>query len=197
MNKVAVFIGLALASLPVVNGFACGPDPQKVVESIEISAPMAEVVETLKHAELMAQWHPLVQDAHQQVNLPLASGEESTVTDSREIIFRNGWVLHEELRQPYKSEVIEDAWMDKGSFPVSQYRGVLQVKPGTDPDKVKLVWTARFNNQANTLEAPAGQDNATAVAAVTDFYRQGLDGLKRYLEASATHHTSNSTKNRS
>lgn len=196
MNRFVVMLaGWASVSLHFSNSFACGPDPQKVVESIEVSAPVERVIETLRHPEIMPQWHPMIQDVHQPSTLPLTTEVDNPATARREIVFRNGWVLHEELRMPYKPEVIEDAWMDGGSFPVSQYRGVLQVKPTDHPGKVLLVWTARFNNRANTLEAPPGQDNAAAIAAVTDFYHQGLVGMKQYIESLSDKYSFNTKEN--
>lgn len=179
----------AILSLTSANLMACGPAPQRVVETIEVFAPMSQVIEVLQQPEAMVQWHPMIQTVKPLPSLPLSDHEDQPQTTRREIIFNNGWILKEELRSPYKPEIIEDSWMLSGNFPVSQYRGVLQLKPTTSPDKTMIVWTARFNNQANLLEAPQGQDNATAIAAVTAFYRQGLTGLKRYLEHPSFQHS--------
>jgi hypothetical protein len=172
-----------LAWLCVAQAMACGPAPQKVVEQIEIQATLPAVQALLAQPEAIAKWHPLVQ----QVSVTPALNEAATPVMHRTLQLRQGWRLEEELRTPFKPSVVEDSLMAGGSFPMSQYRGVLEVRPTKDPAKVLIVWSARFNNQANLLDAPAGQDNATAIAAVTDFYRQGLQGLKQFLQASATH----------
>lgn len=196
MNRFVVMLVCgASVSLHFSNSFACGPAPQKVVESIEVSAPAELVIEIFRHPEIMTQWHPMIEAVHQPSTLPLTTEVSDPASAHREIVFRNGWVLQEALRAPYKPEVIEDAWMEAGSFPVSQYRGVLQVKPADHPGKVLLVWTARFNNRANTLEAPPGQDNAAAIAAVTDFYHQGLVGIKQYIESLSDKYSFNTKEN--
>jgi len=185
----------AIISLHCSASVACGPTPQKVVESIEVSAPAEWVIEIFRHPDLMMQWHPLIQDVLQLSTMPLATEVSDPPLARRKIVFRNGWVLQEALRVPYKPEVIEDAWMEAGNFPVSQYRGLLQVKPTDHPGKVLLVWTARFNNRANSLEAPPGQDNAAAIAAVTDFYHQGLIGMKQYIESLSDKYSFNTKEN--
>ena len=108
------------------------------------------------------------------------------MTQSRQLTLRNGWVLQEVLRTPMQPMVAEDSLMTGGTVPISQYRGVLTVLPLDGGRRSRLVWSARFNNQANLLDAPAGRDNAAAIAAVTDFYQQGLHGLKQFLEARST-----------
>ena len=78
-----------------------------------------------------------------------------------------------------------DYQMTDGDFPVSNYRGVMQVKAGATPKETTVTWLGRFNNQANMLDAPEGKDNAAAIAAITAFYEHGLAGLKTYAESSA------------
>lgn len=164
------------------SAFACGPTPQKVVETIEIHATVNAVVEVLKNPELMPRWHPMIEKVVMTPALSLSEG--ASPEQHRELLLRNGQTLHERLRQRGKPTVVEDSLMAGGNFPMSQYRGVLEVRPSDKGDVVTLVWSARFNNQANLLDAPAGQDNATAIAAVTAFYLKGLQGLKHYLETS-------------
>ena len=194
MNLRCTFGLLSLFMLPSV--FACGPTPQKVVETIEIHAPVNAVLEVLKHPELMPRWHPMVEKVATTPALSLSEG--ASPEQRRELMLRNGQTLHERLRQPGKPTVVEDSLMAGGNFPMSQYRGVLEVRPSDKGDVVTLVWSARFNNQANLLDAPAGQDNATAIAAVTAFYLKGLQGLKHYLETSPdqySYHTPQTKEN--
>lgn len=181
-----VMAWLACLYVPLV--YACGPTPQKVVASIEVHAPAASVMQVLSRPESMTDWHPMVQEI--SVTPAVSVGEANAVIRHRVMRLRNGWALQEDLRQPGKSTVVEDSLMSGGSFPVSQYRGVLELRPSADQATVTLVWSARFNNRANLLDAPQGQDNATAIAAVTTFYQQGLQGLKHYLEAAPDQYSS-------
>lgn len=195
-----------LSSVMVLGGVevqACGPTPQKVVASIEVSLPAQGVLDVLSQPAAIMHWHPLVAQAEvsqthvtqiqdSQIQAPLnapsshAPEEASAVTQSRQLTLRNGWVLQEVLRTPMQPMVAEDSLMTGGTVPISQYRGVLTVLPLDGGRRSRLVWSARFNNQANLLDAPAGRDNAAAIAAVTDFYQQGLHGLKQFLEARST-----------
>ena len=79
-----------------------------------------------------------------------------------------------------------DYQMSQGDFPVSNYRGVMQVRAGATAGETIVSWTGRFNNKANTLDAPAGQDNAIAIHAINQFYDDGLAGLKKMIERVST-----------
>ncbi len=46
-----------------------------------------------------------------------------------------------------------------------------------------MTWTGRFYNKANKVDAPAGEDNATAVKAIEGVYDAGLPNLKKVIEA--------------
>lgn len=166
---------------------ACGPTPQKVVEQLEVQLPVALVQARLAQAPSLVVWHPMVREASQQP-VAAAVSHGTGMRLRRTLQLSTGWWLQEDLRTPLTPGVVEDSMMAAGSFPMSQYRGVLEVRPAGDAGRSLLVWSARFNNQANLLDAPAGQDNATAIAAVTVFYREGLQGLKQYLETGTTQH---------
>lgn len=163
--------------------WACGPDPQRVIEQVDIVASPAQVAQVLQHAEWMPRWHPQVQTVSTHASVTsTAEGAQETV---RSLQLRNGWTLQETLRKHADAAVLEDSFMQGGSFPVSQYRGVIRLKVAPDQQHVTVTWTGRFNNQANQMEAPPGQDNATAVASIAAFYRSGLQGLKVFVETQA------------
>lgn len=150
--------------------WACGPTPQKVVEAVEIAAS-ANAVRTLLQQPDM-RWHPMIE----AVALPPDS--------TRHIQLRNGWTLVESLRPSADEAVLEDSMLQAGSFPVSQYRGLIKLRV-LSAQRVNVSWTARFNG-LNTLPDATGQNSAAGNAAMTEYYRQGLAGLKRYLEQTPT-----------
>lgn len=76
--------------------------------------------------------------------------------------------------------------MESGDIPVSNYSNVISVVPNLVKNETKVVWIARFNNKANLMQAPAGQDDATAIAAIEQFYDAGLSALKKRLDARTT-----------
>ena len=187
-----IYWGL-LISVFTASAHACGPTPQKVVEHIHIALPAAQVLAALTSATQRAALLP-------------PDLQVSQLNDHlRQTRFGNGWTLIEQVRLPEnrllqaeaeqptmqpqpvseQSQLIEDTQMQSGSFPVSQYRGVLKLQALSAQDSV-LIWSARFNNQANLLDAPSGQDNAAAVSAVSQYYREMLGAIKHGLEHAQT-----------
>ncbi|MGB4813223.1 MAG: SRPBCC family protein [Methylophilaceae bacterium] len=166
---------LSLASMVAV---ACGPTPQKVSKEIVINADVATVWQAINAFDAIAQWHPDVQSSRIQQKLD----EEDANSTYRLITLKNGQTIEEKRRITAGNEMKLDYQMTKGDFPVSNYRGVMVVKPGINAGQTIVTWTARFNNKANMLAAPAGQDNATAISAIIAFYENGLAGLKAFVE---------------
>lgn len=163
--------------------WACGPDPQRVIEHIDIVASPSQIAQVLQHVEWMPRWHPQVQAV--SVRPAHTDTAEDAATTIRSLQLHNGWTLQETLRQHADTAVLEDSFMQGGTFPVSQYRGVIRLTVAADQQHVTVTWTGRFNNQANLLEVPPGQDNATAIASISAFYRTGLQGLKVFVETQA------------
>lgn len=182
MKKRLFIAGAVMAGILMLGSaaYACGPTPQKVIETVTIQAAPEKVWAILNRFNAIAQWHPDVEGSVQVQKF----GEDADVPH-RLLTMKNGQRLEEKRRQLPSGEMKLDYQMTDGDFPVSNYRGIIQVKPGAAPNASIVTWLGRFNNQANMLDAPAGRDNATAIAAVTAFYVHGLAGLKTYAESSA------------
>ena len=173
----ASFAGLVMTASVV---FACGPTPQKVLQKVTIKAPPEQVWRILDRFDGVAAWHPDVEKSTSVQKF----GEDADAPH-RLVTLKDGRTLEEKRRVLPAGEMKLDYQMTDGDFPVSNYRGVMQVKAGATPNETIVTWLGRFNNQANMLDAPEGKDNATAIAAVTAFYEHGLDGLKAYAEGAA------------
>ncbi len=158
-----------------LNVLACGPTPQKVIKEIEINATAAEVKAVISNPKMIQVWHPLVLET--ELKTPKGSAEPI-----RSLAFTNNWTLSESMRDISDGRYLEKTFMEAGSMPVTQLKGVMQILPSDQANVTKLRWLGRFFNKANLLDAPKGQDNAAAIAAVTLFYEQGLSGLKAFLE---------------
>lgn len=169
---------LALINATITSTLACGPTPQKVVKEITIKANAVEVWQVVKQFDAIAQWHPDVQTSVLLQKLD----DEGESASFRLVTLKSGLKLEEKRRETTDAEMKLDYQMSQGDFPVSNYRGVIQVKLGLNPSETVVTWTGRFNNKANTLDAPAGQDNATAIHAIEVFYDDGLVGLKAMIE---------------
>ena len=173
-----VVLCFAFMCASITNAFACGPTPQKVVKEITIKADAATVWQVVKQFDAIAQWHPDVQTSVQLQKLD----DEGATANFRLVTLKNGLKLEEKRRDTADADMKLDYQMSQGDFPVSNYRGVMQVKPGEVAGETIVSWTGRFNNKANTLDAPAGQDNPTAIHAIEAFYDDGLSGLKAMIE---------------
>jgi len=161
-----------------MHGVACGPSPQKVVEKIFIKATPEAVWVVVGDFKSIHQWHPDVVNASIQ---PQVNSEEKE-THIRTLMLKNGGQLVERLRETQQGEMKLGTVMESGDMAVSSYSDALTVKQSTNNDETEITWTGRFNNQANLLVAPEGQDNKAAIAAVQQFYQHGLVGLKAYVE---------------
>lgn len=170
---------LAAALLMPSIALAHGPSPQKIVKEIVIKAEPAKVWAILKDFGAIAQWHP---DVAGIKVAELKDNESDATLMHRAIQFKDGTNITEKLREAKDDELKLDYKMVDGTVPVSNYRAVMQVKPGASAGESVLTWTGRFYNMANSMEAPPGKDNPTAVAAINKIYDAGLDGIKRYLE---------------
>jgi mxaD protein len=169
---------LALSLTPLLAA-AHGPSPQKIVKETVIRAEPEKVWAVLTDFGAIDQWHGDVAEVTLEAR---KDSESEAVLKHRMVKFKDGLYIVEKLREATVEEFKLDYKMVEGTVPVSNYRAVMQVKPGPGTGESTLVWTGRFYNMANSLEAPPGQDNPAAVAAINRIYDVGLEGIKRYLE---------------
>lgn len=172
-------LAIATVLLTPALAMAHGPSPQKIVKEVVIKAEPAKVWATLTDFGAIAQWHGDIAEIKVEDR---KDNESEAVLTHRTVTFKDGSYIIEKLREAKTEEFKLDYKMVEGTVPVSNYRAVMQVKPGPGDGESTLTWTGRFYNMANSMEAPPGQDNPTAVAAINKIYDTGLDGIKRYLE---------------
>lgn len=176
MKYSLILFTLVLASLS--SAHACGPTPQKVSKEITIHAPPDKVWAVVNDFGGVAKWNTQIAN----VRTKEAVDETGKPTQYREIILKDGGIILDKLHETPAAEMKQDVRIENTTLPISQYRGVMTVKQGENPDDSVVIWTGRFNNQANLMDPPAGQDNATAIAAISKFYDAGLEGLKKVIE---------------
>jgi mxaD protein len=166
--------GLATAGLVAVPARAHGPTPQKIAETIHIAAPPDAVWKLVGDFGAIALWHPGV-SACRVSNGNVPGSERDIELDKGE--------LRESLDE-YDAKALLIAWRlakeNVEIFPVSFYSASLQIRPAEGGSEVE--WTARFY-RGDTGNFPSEtQDDQAAIAAMTNFYRTGLDGLKAAAE---------------
>lgn len=162
------------AALPAT---AHGPTPKKVIETIEIEAPPADVWAIAKNFENIADWHPLVTKS--------VGNSGNVVGEKREVTLKSGGVLLDKLDEYSDEDMSIDYLLAKENveaFPVSFYSVTLRVKPGQGSGS-EVEWIGRVYRADTSNAPPEGKDNAAAIAAMKEFVDEGLKGLKAKAEA--------------
>jgi hypothetical protein len=171
MNKLLVLIVAAL--LPLTAG-AHGPTPQKVEKEIVIKAEPAKVWAMVKDFGGIHKWLP-----------PVASTKLETKGDDtfRTLTLKDGGKILERLKSSDDKDMKLKYEIIEGALPVSGYNATMTVKAGPGAGESTVVWMARFYRMY-TLNPPipAGQDDESALKAVTGVFDAGLPGLKKAVE---------------
>jgi hypothetical protein len=72
-----------------------------------------------------------------------------------------------------------------GTLPLTDYNSVMTVEKGDKPGESKVTWVGRFYRLYKlNPPIPAGQDDETAVKAITGIFDSGLANLQKVAENS-------------
>ncbi|MDE2371290.1 MAG: SRPBCC family protein [Burkholderiales bacterium] len=166
---------LALSLLVAVGAASAhGPTRQKVVEQVTIAAPPDQVWALVGGFDALERWHPAVASSKAD-----HGNDEGSV---RDVQFKNGRSLSEKI------EGYDGAGMkvrirakDGGALPVTNYTSQISVTAADGGGSV-VEWRGAFYRGYPRNDPPPDQTDEVAVAAVTEFYRSGLAGLKALAE---------------
>ena len=170
---------LLIATLFIVSGLpavAHGPTPKKVEETIAIAAAPEAVWAMLADFASLAAWHPLVAESGGVGGN--ANGAQRTVT------LGNGGQLVDGLDEYNAAERFYSYRLAKENpevFPVSFYSSTIAVKSAGE-GRSEVVWTGRFYRGDTGNYPPETLNDEAAIAAMTQFLRAGLEGLKQAVE---------------
>jgi carbon monoxide dehydrogenase subunit G len=169
-----LFALLALAILPL-TAFAHGPSPQKVDKSIVIKAEPAKVWAIVKDFGGIHKWHPGV----------ASTKVEKKGNDTfRLLTLKSGGTVYNKLRSADDADMKMRYEIVEGSLPVADYNAFMTVKPGPNAGETTVNWVGRFYRVYKlNPPIPEGQDDASALNAVTGMYDAGLEGLKKLAES--------------
>lgn len=169
-----LFALLALAILPL-TAFAHGPSPQKVDKSIVIKAEPAKVWAIVKDFGGIHKWHPGV----------ASTKVEKKGNDTfRLLTLKSGGTVYNKLRGADDATMKMRYEIVEGDLPVADYNAFMTVKPGPNAGETTVNWVGRFYRVYKlNPPIPEGQDDASALNAVTGMYDAGLEGLKKLAEA--------------
>ncbi|MDZ4099855.1 MAG: SRPBCC family protein [Methylophilaceae bacterium] len=169
-----LFALLALAVLPL-TAFAHGPSPQKVDKSIVIKAEPEKVWAIVKDFGGIHKWHPGV----------ASTKVEKKGNDTfRTLTLKSGGTVYNKLRSADDADMKMRYEIVEGSLPVADYNAFMTVKPGPNAGETTVNWVGRFYRVYKlNPPIPEGQDDESALNAVTSMYDAGLEGLKKLAES--------------
>lgn len=175
MKKVLALIAMAILPLTAA---AHGPSPQKVEKEVVIKADPAKVWALVKDFGNMQKWHPAVASDKVEVKKD-ENGDEQTY---RTLTLKSGGTILEKFRGSDDKDMQLKYEIVSGVLPVADYTSKITVKAGPAGQST-VVWMGRFYRVYKlNPPIPAGQDDESAVKAVTEVYDAGLAGLKAAAE---------------
>jgi hypothetical protein len=175
-------LGLFLVLLAMPQSlFACGPSPQKVEREVLVTADTQAVWALVGDFSRMHQWHPSITHSSVETRQEFVGKP----AQYRILKLQDGGKIIEKRRETSVAEMKIGSVIVESTLPISNYSDAITVRAGELKGTSIVAWVGRFNNQANRVQAPIGQDNSAAIEAVAGFYDIGLAHLKKHFEKSS------------
>lgn len=175
MKKILALLALSIGLVPFTAA-AHGPSPQKVEKTITINADPAKVWAIVKDFGNIHKWHPGVASTKL---------EKKGVDTFRTLTFKDGGNVYEKLRGADDASMKLKYEIISGTLPLTDYNAVMTVTKGEKPGETTVTWVGRFYRLYKlNPPIPAGQDDETAVKAITGIFDSGLANLKKVAEGS-------------
>jgi mxaD protein len=169
---------LAAVGLAAPAASAHGPTPQKVVETVEIAAPVDKVWQAVEDFGGIAKWNPAL--AASEASGGNQPGAKRTLT------FQNGEKLEEGL-DTYDAAGHEYGYRMSNpnvkALPASSYSVIFKLIP--EGGHTKVEWKSRLYRGDTGNEPPESLSDEAATKAMQAFFRAGLDHLKTSLESNS------------
>ena len=176
MKKLLALIAMALLPLTAV---AHGPSPQKVEKTVTIKADPAKVWALVKDFGNMQKWHPAVASDKVEQKKD-ENGDDATF---RLLTLKDGGTIYEKLRGIDDADMKIKYEIVNGVLPVTDYNSYITVKAGPGAGESTVTWVGRFYRVYRlNPPIPPGQDDESAIKAVTGVYDSGLANLKKVAE---------------
>jgi hypothetical protein len=172
MKRILALLALSMVSFTAA---AHGPSPQKVEKSITIKADPAKVWAIVKDFGNIHQWHPGV------ASTKLEKKGEDTF---RTLTFKDGGHVYEKLRSSDDAAMRLRYEIVSGTLPLTDYNAMMTISKGEKPGETTVTWVGRFYRLYKlNPPIPEGQDDATAVKAITGIFDSGLANLQKVAES--------------
>lgn len=178
MKKILALIALSVVSFTAA---AHGPTPQKVEKSVTIKADQAKVWALVKDFGNMQKWHPAV--ATDKVEQK--KDENGEMATFRTLTLKSGGTIVEKLRSSDDKDMKLKYEIVSSQLPFTDYNSTMTVTKGQNAGETTVTWVGRFYRLYKlNPPIPAGQDDKSAIDAVTGIYDAGLENLKKVAESS-------------
>lgn len=169
----AAIFGLVPLSLSG-SAWAHGPSRQKVIETIDINAPVDKVWAVIGNFQDMS-WHPAVAKTEGK------GGNDVNAT--RTLTLKSGGTIEEQLDK-YDAEEHSYAYeitkVDVKVLPINDYSAHITLT--ANGDKTTVEWKGAFYRGYMLNDPPPELTDEVAVNAVTGIYKDGLAALKKKIE---------------
>lgn len=178
MKKVLALLALSMVSFTAA---AHGPTPQKVEKSITIKADPAKVWAMVKDFGNMQKWHPAIAAD----KLEQKKDDNGDMATYRTLTLKSGGIINEKLRNSDDKDMKLKYEIVSSPLPFTDYNSTMTVAKGEAAGETTVTWVGRFYRIYKlNPPIPEGQDDKTAIDAVTGIYDSGLANLKKVLESS-------------
>jgi hypothetical protein len=145
-----------------------------VEKEVVIKAEPAKVWAIVKDFGNMQTWHPAV------ASDKLETKEGETF---RLLTLKDGGTIYEKLKSSDDADMKLKYEIIEGVLPVTDYNATMTVKAGPGAGETTVTWMARFYRKYRlNPPIPAGEDDESAINAVTGVFEGGLANLKKVAE---------------
>src|ERR1700758_2622773 len=169
-------VSLALAAaLALGTASANPPQTLRVLETVEVKAPLEKVWATVKDFDSLHKWHPGFAGDE------LVSGSNGTVGAVRKLTIKDGPVVTERLLAFDEAHHSYRYMITESPLPVAHYWSTISVRPG-HAGMTKVVWSGSFKRKNTSDNPPEAESDAGTIKLIKGVYRGGLDNLKKLLE---------------
>lgn len=180
MKKILAILALSISLVPFTAA-AHGPSPQKVEKTVTIKADPAKVWAIVKDFGGIQKWLPGI--ASNKVEQK--KDENGEMATFRTLTFKDGGNVYEKLRSTDDASMKVKYEIVTGTLPLTDYNAIISVTKGDKPGESKVTWVGRFYRLYKlNPPIPAGQDDETAVKAITGIFDAGLANLQKVAENS-------------
>jgi Polyketide cyclase / dehydrase and lipid transport len=177
MKKLLTLIAIAMLPLTAV---AHGPSPQKLEKEVVIKADPAKVWALVKDFGNMQKWHPLIASD----KLEQKKDEDGNDATFRTLTLKDGGTIYEKLGNINDADMKIKYYIVSGVLPVKDYNATMSVKAGPGAGETTVIWLARFYRKYSlNPPIPPGEDDESAIKAVTGVFDSGLANLKKVAES--------------